>query len=103
MAYKLLISDRAHEQLDSIIEYVAVKLSNPTAAAAILSDIEDVYDRLTEMPESMPLCDDPFLAFRNYRKALLSKHDYIVLFRIDADIVRVAGIFHTMENYANKI
>ena len=103
MAYRLVISRRADEQLDSIIEYVAVRLNNPTAAAAILSDVEAIYCTLREMPESMALCEDPYLASKEYHKAILRKHNYVVLFKICEYEVRIAGIFHTLEDYTKEV
>lgn len=103
MAYRLVISRRADEQLDSIIEYVAFRLNNPMAAAAILSDVEAIYRKLREMPESMALCEDPYLASREYHKAILRQHNYIIIFQICEDEVHIAGIFHTLEDYSYKV
>jgi len=46
MAYKLVISERAERHIDNIIDYVVNILKNPGAARAILSDIEEAYDKL---------------------------------------------------------
>ena len=43
MVYRLDITQQAEELLENIIFYVDVKLSNPTAAAAILDDVEKAY------------------------------------------------------------
>ena len=103
MAYKLIISERAGAHLDSIIGYTVHTLKKPGAAAAILTDMEEAFDRLESMPESFAYCNDLHLAQRGYRKVLLSRHDYLMLFRIDNDEIHISGIFHMKEDYANKV
>ena len=46
MHYKLIISERAELHIDNILDYVVNTLKNPGAARAILSDIEEAYNRL---------------------------------------------------------
>ena len=58
MAYKLVISERAGRHIDNIIDYVVNTLKNPGAARAILSDIEEVYDKLEYMADSLGYCND---------------------------------------------
>lgn len=40
MEYKVVISERAEMHIDSIIDYIVNVLKNPTAASAVLDDIE---------------------------------------------------------------
>lgn len=103
MRYKLNITLHADELLENIIEYVAVQLSNKSVAISILEDVEKVYNVLEERAEAFPYCEDPFLAVKGIRKALLARHDYVILYRIDEDTVTVEGIFHELENYSSKL
>ena len=52
MHYKLIISERAELHIDNILDYVINTLKNPGAAKAILSDIEEAYNRLEYMAET---------------------------------------------------
>ena len=103
MRFKLNITLHADELLENIIEYVAVQLSNKSVAISILEDVEKVYNVLEERAEAFPYCEDPFLAAKGIRKALLARHDYVILYRIDEDTVTVEGIFHELENYSSKL
>ena len=103
MSYRLTISERADEHIDNIISYVVNVLKNPTAATAILSDIDEAYDRLEKMPNAYGYCADLYLAQKGYRKIILSHHDYVIIYRITGDEIFVAGVFHMLENYADKI
>lgn len=103
MAYKLVISERAERHIDNIIDYVVNTLKNPGAARAILSDIEEVYDKLEYMADSLGYCNDYYLAERGYRKIILSSHNYLIIYRIEGDEVRISGVFHIREEYAQKL
>ena len=49
MAYKLAIPEHTERQIDKCIRYIVNTLRNPTAAEAVLDDIEHAYDRLEIM------------------------------------------------------
>ncbi len=103
MAYKLIVSVSANENIGNIIEYVVRRLSNPEAAKAILDDIDAAYDRLEEAAEMYPYCNDLYLARKGYRKLPLNKHDYVILYQVVGNEVHIGGIFHTRENYGKKL
>ena len=58
MAYKLIVSNNAHIDIDGIVEYMAVKLSNTTAAIGFLDDVEKSYYNVVENPFMYSLCND---------------------------------------------
>lgn len=69
--YKLVISELAHQDLDRIVSYVAVELSNPIAAKNFLDEIAKCYDYLKTNPFMYGKCDDKRLKKEDYRKALI--------------------------------
>ena len=103
MGYKLVISDRAESHIDSIIDYVVNTLKNPGAASAILADIEEAYDKLEYMAETLALCNDYYLAETGYRKIVLARHNFVILYCVEGNKVHISGVFHMRENYVNKI
>lgn len=103
MGYKLIISERAGQHIDKIVDYVVNDLYNPGAAKAILTDIEEAYSKLEYMADALSYCMDPYLAEKGYRKIILSKHDYVILYRIEGNEVRISGVFHMREDYASKL
>ena len=46
MAYKLIVTERADELLDNILQYLIYQLKNEQAAAHLLDEINNIYDRL---------------------------------------------------------
>ena len=103
MAYKLIISNRASEQIDNILFYVAIDLRNPDAARAIATDIAESFDRIEDIADTYGYCEDLYLRFRGYRKKRLKHHNYIIIYRIIGNNVHISGVFHLLEDYAKKI
>lgn len=103
MGYRLIITDRADELLEQLIEYILVKFKNEKAAKHLLDSIEKLYARLEDNPFQFPDCRDFFLMRKGYKEAVVKDMDYILIFRIDGNNVYVLGIFHQLENYKAKL
>lgn len=103
MAYKLAIPEHTEHQIDQCISYIVNTLRIPSAAGAVLDDIEHTYSKLEKMAESFAFCDDPYLRSKRYRKLALENHDYLFIYRVDGEIVYLAGFFHMLENYRTKL
>ena len=103
MAYKLVISDNANQQLESILDYIVYRLKNNQAAKSLINDIEKAHAKLREIPEVFGYCNDRYLAIKQYRKLTLEKHDYVILYKVKGEVVTIYGIFHMLENYREKL
>lgn len=106
MAYDLLITATAKKQMRGLVEYIAVELSNPQAAARLANALDDVFIRLEENPYAFPLCHDWLLQQSGYR--LIALKNVVVLFRIkeEGDAVKqiiVSYVFHGKQDYPNLI
>ncbi len=92
MAYKLIVSEDAHRDVDEIVTYIAKELKNPQAASRFLDDVEQAYLRIADNPCLFALCHDERLQKQGYRKVVI--RNYLVVYREDAEgntvyIVRV--------------
>ncbi len=103
MVYKLIITERADELLDKLLSYLIFHLKNEQAASHLIDNIEKIYGRLEENPYQFPASKDGYLRKMGYREAVASDMDYVIIFRIDGDMVYVVGIFHQLEDYRRKI
>lgn len=101
--YRLTISDIANQDLDGIISYMAVDLSNPDAATDFLDELDKCYSHLEENPYTYAECSSSALRRRGYRKAVINR--YILIFAVDesAKTVDIYRIFHGMQNYMMRI
>jgi len=79
--YKLIITELANMDLDSIISYIAVQLANPTAVSDFLDEVERCYRYLKDNPMMYSKCSDKRLRNEGYRKAVIK--NYILIYKVD--------------------
>lgn len=103
MDYRLMITERAEQLLEQLVNYILYKFRNEQAARHLLDDIEQLYDRLEDNPYQFADCRDPFLKSKGYKEAVVKDMDYILIFRMEGNVVYVLGIFHQLENYKDKL
>jgi len=70
--YKLIVTELAHQDLDSIISYIAVQLANPAAASNFLNEVDRCYGYLKSNPLMYSKCNDSRLEKEGYRKKTAS-------------------------------
>lgn len=103
MTYKLVVTERADKLLDNILWYLLYQLKSKQAAGHLLNEIDNIYDRLEENPLQFPLSTDTYLADKGYHEAVIGQMKYTIVFKIEKNIVYIAGIFHQLENYQKKL
>lgn len=103
MAYKLVVTRHAEEDLDEILGYIALKLCSPSAAAHLADEIERRYGLLEGNPHIYPKCSQPILRVSHYRKVPIG--NYLLLFQIDEQncTVYVERFFSGLEDYTDKL
>ena len=103
MAYKLIVSKDAHFDIYGIVEYIANKLSNATAAMGFLDDAEKSYRYISENPFMFSYCNDDRLRNQGYRKIPIK--NYIILYLVDeeAQTATVMRIFYGGRNYLDLV
>ncbi len=102
MAYKLVVSEQTAHQIDECIYYIVHTLMNPSAAKAVLDDIQTVYYQLQQTAESYAFCEETHLHSKGYRKLALHAHDYLFVYRVNNGTVYLVGFFHMSENYQSQ-
>lgn len=102
MRYNLIITDRAAELLDNLVQYLLLRLKNRPAAVHLLDSVEKIYDRLEDNPYQFHSCKDEYLASKGYKEAVMADMNYLIIFRIEDNKIYVLGVFHELEQYKNK-
>ena len=103
MAYNLVVTERAEELLDNILNYLVYQFKSGQAAMHLLDEMENLYGRLEENPLQFPLSRDTYLADRGYREAVTEQMYYAIVFRVKTNVVNIVGIFHQLENFRKKL
>jgi len=103
MVYKLIVSKEAHLDIDGIVNYIAVKLSNVSAAICFLDDVEKSYKNIVENPFMYNFCNDVKLKNQSYRKIPIK--NYLILYLVDEklQIITVMRVFYGARNYPELI
>ncbi len=103
MAYNLIVSKEAHEDIDDIVNYIAVELVKPAAAVTFLNEVEKSYHAVVKNPRMYSLCHDARLSSKGYRKIVI--RNYLILYRVDdeAKAVYIVRIIYGGRNYAKLI
>lgn len=87
MAYKLIVTDAAHGDLDDALDYISHRLSNPAAAASLFAEVEKCYAQLQTFPFLYEACRDERLRNLGYHKVVIG--NYILVFRPDESLQTV--------------
>lgn len=103
MAYKLIVTDAAHADLNEALNYIANRLSNPTAAAHMLSQVEACYAQLRTFPFLCEACRDGRLRDMGYRKTVIG--NYVLIFRPDEEkqTVYILRYFYGARDYEKML
>ena len=72
--YQYRLSQKAADDLDGIVSYIASELSNPQAAADFLSRLEKVIDEIRSFPESGAPVNNEFLSNTKLRKKTVGSY-----------------------------
>jgi plasmid stabilization system protein ParE len=101
--FNLLVTELAHQDLNHIISYIAVKLSNPKAAGAFLDEVATCYSFLKSSPLMYAGCLDERLGKAGYRKAIIK--NYVLVFKVDevSRIVTVMRFFYSAQDYTREM
>ena len=103
MGYKLIETRLASQDLDNILEYMAVRLQNPAAASAFADAVEQCYDLLEHTPLMYEACRDLRLRAKGYRKAVI--RNYVLIYKVDEKnrTVLLLRVFYGKQDYASKL
>ena len=72
--YQYHFTKKAETDLDEILSYISIELSNPDAAASFLKDLQAVLASICSVPKIGRIVDNEFLPNREIRKSLVGNY-----------------------------
>jgi len=99
MAYRVIITSHAKHQLEMYIAYTLSEFGNFQAARAIRDDARETKKRLSNVADSLPLCEDKILAKNGYRRIMFARHNFFMVYRINNDTIIVEAMYHELQDY----
>lgn len=91
--YSYYFTEKAENDLDSILRYISGTLGNPSAARSLLEEIFSSIEALTACPYSGKLVNNRYLSDRSVRRVLVE--NYVIYYKTDESknvlyVVRIA-------------
>ena len=96
--YQYRLSQKAADDLDSIVSYIASELSNPQAAADFLGRLEKVIDEIRFFPESGAPVNNEFLSNTKLRKKTVGSYLLYYLSVPETETVYIVRIVYGKRN-----
>ena len=100
--YRILYSPRVIDSLDKIYQYIAEEIGSVEAARRKVANIRKDINRLEIFPQAGFDADEKFgkkLDLRYQTRGLTLSKDYIVLYTIVEDTVRLAYLLPSKSDY----
>ncbi|MCM1251260.1 MAG: type II toxin-antitoxin system RelE/ParE family toxin [Clostridium sp.] len=99
--FEVVLTQKAEEQIQKIIDYIFDELGNAQAAYSVEQDMKETVKRLSYIADSLKLCDAPKFRTLGYRTIHLKQHKYFMLYKIIDTRVYVIGVYHDLQDYEN--
>lgn len=96
--YQYRLSQKAADDLDGIVSYIASELSNPQAAADFLGRLEKVIDEIRSFPESGAPVNNEFLSNTKLRKKSVGSYLLYYLSVPETETVYIVRIVYGKRN-----
>lgn len=103
MDYRIVVTADAEADLERYIQYLLFEKKNIQAAQSVLDDFETTKERLKSVAEGLKLCGNPKLNQLGYRRINFLNHRYFMLYRIVDQVMFIDNIFHSLQDYENKM
>ena len=99
--YEVLISGKAHEDMEGIYSYIADELFEPAVAAKQYDRIAEAILSLETMPERVKLMDTEPERSKGLRQLLVD--NYSVFFVIHTETVRIARVLYSAADIRSRL
>ena len=103
MAYRVVETESAGEDIDAILGYIIKEFDNLSAASDFADEIDDKYEKLEANPYMYEESRDARLRKQGYRRIPIK--NYVMLYLVDEarKEVNIARVFYGKQDYANLI
>ena len=72
--FQYRFSKKAEADLDEILSYISIELSNPQDTSSFLEDLQTVIDSICAIPNMGRIVENEFLPDREVRKSLVGNY-----------------------------
>lgn len=101
--YEVYVTDKAHEDLKGIRDYISFNLLEPNISKNIISEIDKTILSLEIMPNRFEKVKNKYFSNRNVRKCF--SNNYIILYSVNEDkkTVTIIRVLYGKSNWIKLI
>ena len=96
--YQYNFTKKAETDLDEILSYISIELSNPDAAASFLKDLQTVLTSICSVPKIGRIVENEFLPDKEIRKSLVGNYVLYYLPDTEEKSIYVLRILYSRRN-----
>ena len=96
--YQYHFTKKAETDLDEILSYISIELSNPDAAASFLKDLQTVLTSICSVPKIGRIVENEFLPDKEIRKSLVGNYVLYYLPDTEEKSIYVLRILYSRRN-----
>ena len=96
--YQYHFTKKAESDLDEILSYISIELSNPDAAASFLKDLQTVLTSICSVPKIGRIVKNEFLPDKEIRKSLVGNYVLYYLPDTEEKSIYVLRILYSRRN-----
>ena len=96
--YQYHFTKKAETDLDEILSYISIELSNPDAAASFLKDLQTVLASICSVPKIGRIVENEFLPDKEIRKSLVGNYVLYYLPDTEEKSIYVLRILYSRRN-----
>ena len=94
MAFKLLLKEEANS--DIVKAYFYYESKRTGLGDQFIQSLQSYFERLQEFPELFPK------KYGDFRESVINRFPYVIIYRIEDDVVYILSIFNTWLNPKRK-
>ena len=102
-SYRVVISDDAKADFRRYKDYLLKNKKSQQAAKNLVLDFRNTRKQLENVAGSLREPESEALKARGLKRINFLKHDYFLLFKIQEDVAYITNMFHSLEDYENKL
>lgn len=99
MVSKYILYREAANDLENIVSYISVELSNPEAAMGVLEKIEQRFQDLMNFPYLYPLIESNKLIVEGVRKSVIDNYVIVYIMNETENQIEVIRVILYREDY----
>lgn len=101
MTYEVKATSSFEQDVIDVANYLALSFSSPSGIDRLINELERIKSIFAATPFLNAISNKSLLKKRSYREHYIL--NYVIVYRIENDVVYLIRLFHQRQNYENLI